>query len=95
MVSVSSNAFMFTPSPPTPRVAAELKRLGPSIAGAHVTMAERDRSTVQWAKVVHETSPTRLEWLDRAGRVVRVIDAPAVGLDSATSVGDFRAPIEG
>ncbi len=94
-VSASNNAFMFTPPPPRPRIAAELKRLWSSIAGAHVTMAERDRSTVQWDRVVNATNPTRLEWLDRAGRVVRVIDAPAVGHYAATSVGDFRAPIRG
>jgi hypothetical protein len=94
-VSASNNAFMFTPPPLRPRVAAELKRLGAAIAGPHITMAERDRFTVQWDKVAHATSPTRLEWLDRAGRVVRAITAPAAGSASHTSVGGLRAPIGG
>lgn len=94
-LSAIDNAFVFTPPPLTPRIAVELKRLEPSVVGARVSRAQRDRSTVQWNKVVNETNPTRLEWLDGAGRVVRAITAPVAGSTSRTSVGGLRAPIAG
>jgi hypothetical protein len=46
-------------------------------------------------EIVHETDPTKLEWLDSAGRVVRVVNAPAAGRGAATSIGDLRAPMGG
>jgi hypothetical protein len=79
---VHENAFMFTPPSPTPRIASELKRLGPAI------VARNRRLTLQWDKTVEETDPTRLEWLDSAGRVIQTISRPPVG----TSVGSLLAP---
>jgi len=93
-VSVSDNAFSFTPPPPTPRVAAELRRLRPAISANHSTAAQR-RLTLQWDHIVRESDPTKLEWLDTAGRVIRAINAPAAGRAAATSVGVLRAPIGG
>jgi hypothetical protein len=95
VVPVSGNAFWFTSPPPTPRVKAELKRLEPSIVATHLTTAQRRRFTLQWNKTVHETEPTKIEWLDNAGRLVRAINALGAADNSMTSVGDLRAPIEG
>jgi hypothetical protein len=83
---VSENAFMFTPPPPTPHIVAELKRLNPAIVAKSRQLISR------WNKTVEETGPTRLEWLDGAGRVIRAIRRP----DARTSsVGNLRAPIGG
>jgi hypothetical protein len=95
VVPVSENAFWFTRPPPTPRVEAELKRLEPSIFATHLTQAQRRRSTLQWDKTVRETEPTKIEWLDNAGGLVRAISPPTAASSSETSVGNLRAPIEG
>lgn len=94
VVSVSENAFSFTPPPPTPRVEAELKRLEPSIFATHLTQAQRRRFTLQWDKTVHETEPTKIEWLDDAGGLVRAISPPTAASSSVTSVGNLDAPFE-
>jgi hypothetical protein len=91
-VPVSENAFMFTPPPPTPRVAAELKRLEPRIVGTRRTTALRRRVTSQWNKTVDETDPTRIEWLDNTGGLIRTINPPTVASNSLTSVGNLDAP---
>jgi hypothetical protein len=109
VVAVSENAFLFTPPPPTPRVEAELKRLirlerlerlEPAIVTTHPTTAQRPtaqrrRITLQWDKTVEETEPTRIEWLDSAGRLVRALSPPTAESNSATSVGNLDAPLEG
>ncbi len=92
---VSENAFWFTPPSQTPRVEAELKRLEPSIVATHLTTAQRRRFTLQWDKTVHETKPTKIEWLDNAGGLVRTINPPVAAGNSSTSVGNLRAPVEG
>jgi hypothetical protein len=79
---VRENAFMFTPPSPSPRIASELRRLAPAIAGRN------RRLIAKWDKTVEETDPTRLEWLNSVGRVIRVISRPAAG----TSVGNLLAP---
>lgn len=105
-VPVSENTFLFTPPPPTPRVEAELKRLErlqrmePVIVTTHPTTAQRPtaqrrRITLQWDKTVDETEPTRIEWLDSAGRLVRALSPPTAESSSATSVGNLDAPLEG
>ncbi len=95
VVPVSENAFVFTPPPPTPRVEAELKRLEPSIVARYLTTARRRRFALQWDKAVDETKPTKIEWLDNAGGLVRTISPPAAVSRSVTSVGNLRAPVEG
>jgi hypothetical protein len=95
VVAVSENAFLFTPPPPTPRIEAELKRLEPAIVTTHLTTAQRRRITLQWDKAVDETGPTRIEWLDSAGRLVRSLSPPTAESNSTTSVGNLNAPIEG
>jgi hypothetical protein len=95
VVRVSEDAFLFTPPPPTPRVEAELKRLEPSIVATHLTTAQRRRFTLQWDEAVHETEPTKIEWLNNAGGLVRTISPPTAASSSVTSVGNLRAPIEG
>jgi hypothetical protein len=94
-VPVSENAFMFTPPLPTPRVAAELKRLEPRIVATRSTTARRRRVTLQWDKAVDETDPTRIEWLDNAGGLIRTINPPTAASSSVTSVGNLDAPLEG
>ncbi|MGO9322407.1 MAG: hypothetical protein ACLQBY_16620 [Solirubrobacteraceae bacterium] len=93
-IPVSEDAFLFTPPPPTPRVAAALRRLRPAFLTTPLTAAQR-RRVLQWDEIVHESDPTKLEWLDSAGSVIRVISAPAAGRGAATSIGDLRAPIGG
>jgi hypothetical protein len=95
VVPVSENAFWFTPPPPTPRVAADLKRLEPEVVATHLTRAQRRRFTLQWDEAVQETEPTKIEWLDNAGGLVRAISPPTAASSSVTSVGNLRAPIEG
>jgi len=93
-VPVSDNAFMFTPPLPMPRVAAELKRLEPRIVATRRTTAQR-RVTLQWDRTVDETDPTRIEWLDNAGGLIRTINPPTAASNSVTSVGNLKAPLEG
>jgi hypothetical protein len=92
-VPVNENAFLFTPPPPSSRVAASLRRLLPSLLTAR--HAAQRRRTLQWDAIVHETDPTKLEWLDSAGRVIRAINAPTAARAAATSVGVLRTPIGG
>jgi hypothetical protein len=94
VVPVSENAFSFTPPPPTPRVEAELKRLIPRVVATHITKAQRRRNVLQWDKAVNETDPTRIEWLDSAGGLMRTLSPPTAESNSATSVGNLRAPLE-
>jgi hypothetical protein len=103
VVPVSENAFLFTPPPPTPRVKAALrKRPKPRIVVIKhaITMAEFRRIASRriaspWDKILGETHLTRIEWLNRAGLLVRALSPPANESNSATSVGDLRAPLEG
>ncbi|MGN6373231.1 MAG: hypothetical protein ACTHM1_09620 [Solirubrobacteraceae bacterium] len=95
VVPVSENAFWFTPPPPTPRVVAEIKKLEPKVVATHLTRTQRRRFTLQWDKAVQETEPTKIEWLDNAGGLVRAISPPPPTSSSVTSVGNLRAPIGG
>jgi hypothetical protein len=96
VVPVSENVFLFMPPPPTPRVKADLKRLVRGLVDKHLTKAQRRSITMQYDKTVAETDPTKIEWLDNGGGLVRASSAPTAGSNSATSVGgNLRAPIEG
>jgi hypothetical protein len=96
VVLVSENAFSFTSPSPTPRVEAELKRLEPAIVGTeHLTATQRRRITLQWDKTVNETDPARIEWLGSAGGLVRALSPPTAESNSAISVGNLDAPLEG
>jgi hypothetical protein len=96
VVPVSENALLFTPPPPPPRLEADLKRLEPRLVDKHLTKAQRRSITMRWDKTVAETYPTKIEWLDDGGGLVRAISAPIAGSNSATSVGgDLRAPVGG
>jgi len=94
VVPVSENAFSFTPPPLAPHVATELKRLEPKLFAPHLTPAQRRRVTLKWNQTVNETGPTKIEWLDSAGRLVRALSPPTAESNSATSVGNLDAPLE-
>ena len=91
VVPVRDNAFVLIP-PPTPNspVTARMRRLLPKLVGEHVTRSERDKATSDWNAIYVGTLPTRMEWLDRDGHVVRVVGRP-----TAEPVGNLRAPIGG
>jgi hypothetical protein len=95
VVPVSESSFVLTPPPSPLRLAADLKRLEPRLIDRHLTKARRRSVTLQWDKTFAETTPTRIEWLDGFGRLVRTISAPIPGGMSATSVGGLRAPVGG
>jgi hypothetical protein len=95
VVPISENSFLFTPPPPPLRLADDLKRLEPELTDKHLTKAQRRRITIQWEKIMTETDPTKIEWLNNAGGLVRAISAPVAGSNSVTSVGDLRAPVGG
>lgn len=91
---VSENAFLFTP-PPTPNTPldTELKQLLHRL-GKHIGKAERRRITIEYNNAFTGTYPTRIEWLDSGGGVVRALSPPTAESISATSVGNLLAPIE-
>lgn len=93
-VPVSENAFYLIP-PPTPHnsVSARMKRLLPGILSSNT--AQRDRSTEEWNHTFVYTLPTKIEWLDPGGGVVRVVTPPTQGSIAATSLGQLLAPIGG
>jgi hypothetical protein len=96
IVPVRENGFWFTPpATPTSSVDSELKRLLHKLLTPHLTDAQRDTNTMRWNSVLLKTDPTKIEWLDSAGRLIRTIKAPTAASYDATSVGDVRAPIEG
>jgi hypothetical protein len=93
---VSENAFLLTP-PPTPNTLldAELRRLIHEQRGQHISSTVRRRITIEYNNALTGTYPTRIEWLDSTGKLVRALSSPTAESNSATSVGDLRAPIEG
>jgi hypothetical protein len=96
VASVSKNAFLLTPPPaPDSPLDTELKRLLRRLFAKHLTKAERYWITRQYNTAYAGTYPTRIEWLDSAGGLIRTINPPAAEINSTTSVGDLRAPIEG
>ena len=95
VASVDENAFSFTPPPPGPHASAELKRLEPKVVSSHLTGTQRRSIISQWNQAVNQTAPTKIEWLDATGAVVRIINPPNPRRRSTTSVGDLDAPAEG
>jgi hypothetical protein len=93
---VSENAFVLTP-PPTPntRLDTGLRRLLRRLFGKRLTKAERLRITIKYNNAFTGTYPTRIEWLNSAGGLVRALGPPTAESNSATSVGNLRAPLEG
>jgi len=95
VVSVNENAFVLIPPPaPHDRLYAYLRGLLPRLAGQHDTKAQRLTATNKWNKAFTGTYPTRIEWLDSAGGLVRALNPPTAESNSTTSVGDLRAPLE-
>ena len=95
-VPVSENAFYLVP-PPTPHnsVSAQMKRLLSGILNSKLSTAQRDRLTAQWNRTYVYTLPTKIEWLDQGGGLVRVVTPPTRASIAATSLGQLLAPIEG
>jgi hypothetical protein len=96
VILVRENAFWFMPpeSPPS-SVEAELKGLLHKLLVRHLTTTQRRVLTTRWNKLLPKTDPTKIEWLNSAGGLIRTIKAPTPAGHAATSVGDVRAPIEG
>jgi hypothetical protein len=95
-VPVSENAF-YLMAPPTPHnsVSARMERLLPGILNSKLSTAQRDRLTAQWNRMFLYTLPTKIEWLDQGGGVVRLVTPPTPASIAATSLGQLLAPIEG
>jgi hypothetical protein len=95
IAQVSENAFLLIP-PPTPNshLDIELRRLMHRLFAKHLTKTQRLRITTEYNKAYLGTYPTRIEWLDSAGEPVRTLSPPTAESESATSVGDLRAPLE-
>lgn len=93
-VPVSENAFYLTP-PPTPHnsVSGRMKSLLPGILSSNT--ARRDKATAEWNRTYQYTLPTKIEWLNQAGAVVRVVTPPTRASIADTSLGQLLAPIEG
>jgi hypothetical protein len=96
VVPVSANAFRFTPPASVPAgVRAKLDRLATEQANSHLTEAQMLSLTLQYDRVRRRTEPTRIEWLDGAGRPIRKLRRPSAASDAASSIGEVRAPIGG
>jgi hypothetical protein len=96
VVSVSENAFLLTPPPaPNSPLDTELRGLLHKLFAKHLPKAERERVTRQYDTAYTGTYPIKIEWLDGASGLIRTITPPAAEINSTTSVGDLRAPIEG
>lgn len=91
-VPVSENAFYLVP-PPAPHnsVSARMKSLLPGVLSSNT--ARRDRSTAEWNRTFVYTLPTKIEWLDQGGGVVRIVPPPTRASTAATSLGQLLAPI--
>jgi hypothetical protein len=92
---VSENAFLLKPpKAPRTRIDAELRKLVRRLLSGHLTKIQRLRITTEYNKAYVGTCPTGIEWLDSAGRPMRILSPPTTESESATSVGDLRAPLE-
>ena len=96
VVPIKENAFWFTPpaSPPS-RVDSELKRLLHKLLAGRLTNTQQRTLTTRWNNLLRKTDPTKIEWLNSVGGLIRTIKAPTSASYGAISVGDVRAPIEG
>jgi hypothetical protein len=94
-VNVSGNSFAFVPPMPDMEISLRLKSLASELDRPGLSPALRRELTQRSNKLIDESEPTRAEWLDSAGAVVRTINRPVADQNSATSVGNLRAPIGG
>jgi hypothetical protein len=95
VVRVKEDAFLLTPPPaPHDRLDAYLRGLMSRVAGEHVTKTQQLTATKKWNKAFGGTYPIRIEWLDSTGGLVRALNPPTAESNSATSVGNLRAPLE-
>src|SRR5271155_2398717 len=95
VVRVKEDAFLLTPPPaPHDRLDAYLRGLMSRVAGEHVTKTQQLTATKKWNKAFGGTYPIRIEWLDSGGGLVRALNPPTAESNSATSVGNLRAPLE-
>jgi hypothetical protein len=94
-VPVSNNAFLFTSPPPRAHVKTKLSQLAREFARKHLSFAQQSSLTQRWNRAVAEAEPTRIEWLDSSGGLMRTIHPPTATSNSSTSVGNLRAPIGG
>jgi hypothetical protein len=65
------------------------------VPAPRVSSAERRKITIEYNNAFTGTYPTRIEWLNSAGGLVRTLNPPTAESISATSVGNLLAPIEG
>jgi len=56
---------------------------------------QRKKAVAEYDAAAAADGPTKVEWLDRAGGLMRTIDPPTARRIAAISVGDLRAPIRG
>lgn len=90
-VPVTENAVVFEP-PVAPRVIhGELIRLRMKLFQGRASAA----ITVEWNRALRKTYPSRIEWLNSDGSVIRTISPPTPSSVASTSIGDVRAPIGG
>jgi hypothetical protein len=95
VVRVKEDAFLLTPPPaPHDRLDAYLRGLMSRVAGEHVTKTQQLTATKKWNEAFGGTYPIRIEWLDSTGGLVRALNPPTAESNSATSVGNLRAPLE-
>jgi hypothetical protein len=94
VVRVSSNAFLFASPSPSARVQAKLSQLEHE-DHKRLSTTQQLSWTLRWNRTVAEAEPTKVEWLDSSGGLIRLIHPPAAQNSSSTSVGNLRAPIEG
>jgi hypothetical protein len=93
---VNENTFLLTP-PPTPNTPLDtkLKQLLQRLRGKHISRVERRAITIEYNTAFTGTYPTRIEWLNSTGGLVRALNPPTAESISATSVGGLLAPTEG
>ena len=63
--------------------------------GKYISGAERHRITIEYNNAFIGTYPTRIEWLDSTGGLLRALSPPTAQSISATSIGGLLAPTEG
>jgi hypothetical protein len=95
IVPVSDNAFIFTPPRPGSRVQAKLDQLSREYGRRHPALHEQNSLARRWDDAVAEAKPTRVEWLNGVGGVLRTINAPPANAKTANPAGVPRTPVGG
>ncbi len=86
VVAVSKNAFAFTPPAAPSGSAVALRQL------QHLVLSG---TPAQYNTAFIQTDPTKLEWLNPVGAVIRTIEPPRKASVEAFSIGGIRAPVGG